>query len=191
MSLVVKQSATTFAPAPSGAHPARLVWIVDLGTQATIYGDRKQILLAFELVDEPLTEERNFLISKFYGASLAKNAALRAVITGLTGAEPAEIDMEDLLDKPCIVNVAHAVKADATYANLQSVTACPRDMTVSSSKAPKLAYDMDDPSDEAYQALPEWIKKKISCAKSPAAAVLGGNQTTGIPAGPSFEDIPF
>jgi hypothetical protein len=58
---------SSYVPAPQGTHRARCTGLIDLGHQQTPFSDKPkpQILVQFELVDEPIDDTQNHVVSRF------------------------------------------------------------------------------------------------------------------------------
>jgi hypothetical protein len=65
--------------APAGSHDATCYCCVDLGTQNTPYGAKRQLYLAWELPDEVNSQGKPFLIGKFYNLTGDARAVVRCV----------------------------------------------------------------------------------------------------------------
>jgi len=104
---------------PEGVHPARTVRMVDLGTQESDYGLRRQLWVAWELPFERRKftvdgEEREgpALASKFYTFSAHEKSALRIAYESVLGSlDDAKLqreggfDPKPLLDQRCQVHI--------------------------------------------------------------------------------------
>jgi hypothetical protein len=187
----------TSTPAPEGNHAARLVCVIDLGVQIVPFGakpqSKPQILLTFELVNEPKDDERNFVISKTVNATCGKRSALREAAEALLGNALGDqsLNVYSLLGKACMVEVAHTDKDGVTYANIKTISQIPKGMVVLEPLSPLLAYDTADPDDEVFEQLPEWIQAKVMAGQSrvpKAAAPLPAK--VGIPA-VADNNLPF
>jgi len=78
----------------AGLHPARLVWLIDLGTMdeasyddPTVMKPKHQILLGFELSGDKMKDGRPFMVSERYtvtngkwGPYVSKSSKLREVL---------------------------------------------------------------------------------------------------------------
>lgn len=175
--------------APQGNHIARCYQVIDLGNQVTTYqGEERvthQVLLGFELCNEPMTDGRPFSVSNTYSFSLGKKANLRRVVEGwighpMTDQEAAEFDLSSLAGKPCMVQVTHrTTTAGKTYTNLQAVTALPKGMTAPDPVNKVAVYTPTDHDQKAWDLLPPWLQKRIEARVNPSEAR------------PFNDDIPF
>ena len=162
---------------PVGTQCARLIQIVDLGTQETEFQGQKknkrQVRLTWELVDAEMSDGRKFVVGKTYNASLYKSSLLDA-IQSMTG-KPVEFesdgsyDMKKLLDSPCMITVVHTVKGDKTYANIASLSPLPMikgktiDCEASTNHLINFGFDLYD--QDTYDMIPAWVQAIIE--KSP------------------------
>lgn len=205
MSLQVAEN-KTFNPAPQGTHIARCVQMVDLGTQETPFGTKRQVWLQWELPDEPMDDGRPFVIGKRYTASLTKKSNLRLDLEAWRGRaftqdELKAFDLRKVLGAPCLVSVKHVEKDGNVYANVASIAAAPKGMTVPEAMNPPLAFDIDEPDSEVFRLLPEWLQKAIQSSherggapEKPALKVVDNSSTpeaTEAEEDGLDDDIPF
>jgi hypothetical protein len=77
----IPMTSKTFKQVEPGTYPARLIGIVDLGTQESTFEGRtteaRRVLFTFELVGELMEDERPFCYSRTYTTSLHKKSTLR------------------------------------------------------------------------------------------------------------------
>ena len=169
MSLSLSANGKHYDPVPAGSYRAVCVWVIDLGTQDTVYqGVRKakhQVLLTFELADELMEDGRPFVLSRTFTASLHENAGLRAFLDGWRGRKFTEqelegFDLKNILGKPALVSVGHNESGDRIYANLNAAVKLPKGMTAPEKTHNELvAFDCD--MKQIPAGLPDWIKNKI------------------------------
>jgi hypothetical protein len=127
-------SSGTFELPPAGTSGAVLVGLVDLGNQWVEFdgGPGKlthQICLVWELpdIDQPC------LVSKIFTWSLNQKAGLRKLISGWRGkdlADKEKFDISKLVGQKCMLSISHQTKGDRTSYKIESVSACPKGMTV-------------------------------------------------------------
>lgn len=122
-----------------GQYPARLVWLMAVGTQESSFNGeikrQKKLILGFELptellpADHPRKGEPSF-ISETFTFSMSEKASMRAFINQwrgkiLTDEEAQKFDIGKMLSAPAVLNIVHkASKADSSkiYANIGSVS---------------------------------------------------------------------
>jgi hypothetical protein len=109
--------ANTIEQPPAGTHAAICCAFIDLGTQADEWqGDRKlrhQVIIRWELSDEPNAEGRPFTIGQFYTWSMADKAKLRLHLESWRGRPFEKADLgangrfstRKLLGVPCTLTV--------------------------------------------------------------------------------------
>jgi len=122
-----------------GTYPARLVWIIGLGTQESIYNGqvkhKKQIKLGFELPTELLPESHPrkgepCFISKTFTYHMGSQSNLRPFIESwrgknLTDGEAESFAVDKMLKAAAVLTIKHKVgKVDTTkiYAEIDSIT---------------------------------------------------------------------
>jgi hypothetical protein len=161
-------------PIPAGVYRGRCIGVVDLGVQAGSgrFGPRAEIWLAFELPTVRLqTKDGDVarMISHRFKQSMHAKSALRKLIESWLGSfrnddAAADFDVKGLLDRPCLVNVKHALGADGNvYANLETVAPLMVDMDPEDfpRERPLMFYDLAEPDDKALALLPEWLREVI------------------------------
>jgi hypothetical protein len=166
---------------PPGSHIAICYMVVDLGTQpGGRYKPRRQILVSWELPDEPRSDGQLFAISRRYGYSSDARSSLRQDIESwlgrvLTSDDFGKLDLTELLGCTCQLGVKHEAREDGRmFATISSVMA-PGKRT--QKRLPlvntALALSLDDrPFDRAtFEQLPEWVRKMIETSPEYKAAV--------------------
>lgn len=143
-----------------GSHMAMCKGVIDLGTQESKnpdWADRKIILLLFELTDLSTKQEPVFQTMQLTFTSKSKN--LLKIMKSWRGVKDlADYDMEDALNKPALVTIEH----NGDYANITAVVAPPKGTKVPKGFMSPVSCFLDDTFDEdAFEALPDWIKSKI------------------------------
>tara|TARA_S200002703_G_scaffold21157_1_gene17673 strand:+ start:4581 stop:5177 length:597 start_codon:yes stop_codon:yes gene_type:complete len=174
---------------PEGSHVARLYGIVDLGTQDTFYGPKKQVAMMYELPDEThvFREEdgpQPMGRHRIDPASLNEKSNLLKQLKALNGKAftakelAAGITLEDQLGKPCLVSVVHRKGKDGQmYDNIDSVTALPKGMEAKELTNEPYNYDICE-SNAGWDRVPEWMKNKIK--ESPEYISTFGGQDEAI-----------
>lgn len=178
MGLIAKDTGGNFEPVPAGTHVARCYLLADIGEQEmTFKGETKvmhKIIVGWELPHERIEFEKDgeklnrpMAISKTYTLSLNEKANLRHDLAGWRGRDFTKeelegFDLHDIVGKPCQVSVVHRESNGKTYANVSGVVAVTKGMTVPEAELPEIVYDLDDPKDEVFAKLPEWIRRKIA-----------------------------
>lgn len=175
---IAKDTGGSFEPVPSGTHAARAISVISLGTQPSNnpqFPPRFKVMIGWELPDELLEvngEKKPMMISKEYTLSLQEKANLRHDLESwrgkpFTADELAGFAVETLLGVPCLLTVIHKTKPDGkTYANISSVSKLPKSMTCAEQVLPTVHYEINQGEDDVFDALPEWIQKKIAkCAE--------------------------
>lgn len=185
-------------PAPEGAHPARLVRVVDLGTQISTFQDKeisaRKLSLAWELYGEKMEDGRPFMVSERYTMSLNEKSSLHKLLASWLGKEfdkasqAGTFDFSSLLGRACLVTVNHKVsKTGSVFAKLAGVTQLPKGLMAETQCNPSVMFDLSKPDMDIYAGLPRWQQEEI--AKSPEfhsfrAPTFGPDDDTNV-------DIPF
>ena len=172
------KSTAEFEIVPAGNHVAICNAVVDLGLQpgSGIYPDPKhQVYLRWELPTERIKYQRDgkeiegpMSIGRTFTASMSEKANLRKLIESWFGKKfpndesAANFDCSHLLGRACLLNVTHTEKGQKTYANVANATPIPKGMTAEYPQHNvSLLFSLESPDQLAYDALPEWLRKKI------------------------------
>jgi len=173
--------------APEGAHLARCIRIIDLGTQVGEYEGKetknRKIKFSFELlgqtffINEGEDDEREvvFTVHKEYTASIGPKASLGKDITSWLGKKLDEtFIVESLLGKECQVNVVtQTSKQGKEYTKITGIMGIPAKMKVPKAENELIFFSLneDEFDQEVYDEFSDWMKEVI--CKSPEAQKLG------------------
>lgn len=181
---------------PEGVYLARCYQMVDVGTQIrqSQFGTKEQrtIYLYWELLqtaDGDKVEMENgegpFTIFNNYKLSMHPKANLRKHLDSwrgkkFTDEEAADFDITKLLDKFCLLQIAHTASKDGsrTYANVANL--------MSTNKTAEginelVAFNIEEPDMEVFNSFPDWLQSKIEDAPE----WNDDNSTEDAPAAPS------
>jgi hypothetical protein len=160
--------------APEGAYPARCYQIIDLGTTmqtGQFPGKKRKVQFIFELPTETYEFEKGeglkpFYARSIYNLSMNEKAVLRRDIESWAGKKMSNeiagnFDIFTLLGRPCIVNITHIEKGDATYANIIGMSPLPKGMVCPPAFNTALCYNTEEHDEAVFSQLPEFIQDKI------------------------------
>ena len=173
---------------PAGTYAARLYLIVDLGHQWTQFLNKpgkwsRQIYVGFEVpeltfeAEDKVTGEKTIkprVIGRQYTLSYYKESRLKTLVQTLIGRALTDDEqnktgypLETLAGKPCLVSVIHKDSTKdgqaVTYANMDSIVAAPKGLTVPEQFNPMVVYCIEaDPKRVVYDGLYQWLKDKIA-----------------------------
>lgn len=201
------KASVDFEVVPSGNHVAICNAIVDLGLQpgSGMYPDPKhQVYIRFELPTERVRYQKDgkeiegpMSIGRTMTASMSEKANLRKFIESWFGKKfpsddvAADFDLGKLLGCKCLLNVTHTEKGQKVYANIANATPIPKGMTADYPQHNiSLYFSLDEPDDNAFNALPEWLRKKIS-ERLDEDASTDKDTDARAAAGDFDENIPF
>lgn len=181
MSLKVSDSGGgDFKILPSGTHIAVCTQLIDVGLQETPWGNKAKVWIQFEVPSERVEidgKDLPMIVWANYTASLSEKANLRHDLEGWRGRAftPDELkgfDLKSILGKACMISVVHRKPegSSRTYANIQSISALPKGTTAPQPEGPLVSFDIDAHTPDEYQALPEWLQKKVDEGKENSAA---------------------
>jgi len=165
---------------PTGAHTAVCFRVIDLGTQQTPFGTKRQVYISWELPDERMGNGQPHTAGRYYTYSSDERATLRGDIEGwlgrpLTNSDFGKFDLTTLLGMTCLLGIKHETKNDKTRAAIASVMkpakgVQPRLPLIN----PGIALSLNDrPFDFlSFEQLPSWLRETI--AKSPEYSAATG-----------------
>lgn len=197
-----------FKPVPPGSYVARCISVIDLGTQVSNgkFGEKAahKVRLSWEVFGDdddgqPLTvNDMPMTVSKEYTVSLHEKAALRRDLAAwrgrdFTDEERRGFDIDRLLGAYALINVTHDTGGNGkTYANVAGIAPVPKAMASAKPTGvhPLTRFDLDAPDMEVFDALPEWLQKRIQAAPEwghkPAGATTSGSDLADMD-----DDVPF
>jgi hypothetical protein len=167
MALIVRKPEGEFELTPQGTFIARCYTVVDLGQQMTKFGSKHKIRMGWELTSELMKDGRPFVVGKDYTASLHPDSGLAQDLTSwrgkaFTDEELAGFDVFKVAGAPCMITVIHNVSGEKTYANVSGVTSVPKGFVVPEAINEKVVFSIDEPDEEMFSKLPEWLQKKVN-----------------------------
>lgn len=153
-------SQTDFEMPAVGQHTARLVALIDLGTQERSFkGEMRaaeELYLAWELVEHRRKDGSPFVVARAYTNSLNVKSHLRQLVDGLRASvgKPAlrdgeEFDFTKLVGPAYVVTIDHTPSGDGskTYYNVKQVSAAHKSMSVPKPAHEPVVWSFDDDSD--------------------------------------------
>ncbi len=173
-------SASTFEAPPAGAHAAKLIKIIDLGTQKGEYkgepNSKRQVHLTWELPNELMEDKRPYTIGKFYTASVSEKANLRKDLLSWFGKEPkAPFTVEEqkkLLGKPCQVIVSE--REDTGKRVISGIAPLPKGMVLpEETHNEQVFFSLDEFTEDGFEKVSEFFQKKIMDSPEYLKAVSG------------------
>ena len=200
--------------APEGQHVARLVGIIDVGTQDSIFNGevkkKPRIYLQFEVYAEDengkaLGDEfgNPFLIGQEFTASMSNKGKLLPFVNTWRGkplaAEDFPFDFSRMLGKTGLMTVVHNHDKEdekKIYANISSIVPVPAKMRdgIPEGVAENFFFDLDNADWKAMLKIYDnklWDAMREKIAKCPEykARASGGQLPLAKPAGTSDDDI--
>ncbi len=201
---IAKEQSKTFTPVPAGSHIGRAIHCISLGTQPAQaqFLPTFKVLIGWEIPDEMIINaekvEMPMIISKEYSLSLGKKSNLRRDLEGwrgreFTGEELKGFQVENILDKTCLLNVIHKTSASGNvYAVISGISPLPKGVSCKPRVHDMVHFEIEDgKSCPAWLKIPQFIQKKIEQCEEwihPAAAQSEPEQAHGTV---SDDDVPF
>jgi len=132
MAIVVKRSGGDFVPCPAGTWPAVCVDVIDLGDVRNDWkGDMVHKVRLVWQISERMPDDRPYLVSRMYTASLHEKSSLRKDLSSWRGQDfkPEELagfDLENVLGVGCLLSVMQQPGNDGQmYSNVIAVMRLP------------------------------------------------------------------
>lgn len=170
MGMKVKETGGgSYKPAPAGLHRAVCVSYVDIGThESEFQGETKRqskVMLTWELPDETMTiegETKPMTVSKFYTKSLHEKSNLRHDLASwrtrdFTPEELKGFDLDNILGKPCQVNIVHEQKQAGLRSKITAVLPLSKGMIKPEPSITPWKYSIDE---DGYR-FPEQLSDKM------------------------------
>lgn len=164
---------------PEGLHAARLIQILDLGTQKNELYNKKEerVRLVWELLNCKFEteegEEVSHIVGKEYSAKLSRKSHLRKAVEAMLGkplVDGAQFSLETIAGAACQVQVIHkngsGKNAHEVYANVDAVLPAGLDakgkpMKYAQPSRDIVIFDINNIDDEILKNLPEFIQDTI------------------------------
>lgn len=170
MGLKVKDRAKPkLPPVEPGVYIGICVGVIDLGEQYSekFKNYRNEVQIVWELVGETVEvdgEQKPRQLSRTFSVAASKKSSLRGFVSGWNGVQYsddqfADLDLFDQAGKVCQLNVV--LNDTGEYANVDSVIPLPKGMPASKTDTPLILWNMDNWTNEGFEALPEWVQEKI------------------------------
>lgn len=193
------------AVCPAGLTVGICVHVADLGTHTKEYkGEKKTkrlLHLGFETPNEkhifsPERGEQPFYIHREFTLTMNEKGTLRPFLESWRGSkftadQLARFEMQNLLGKPCMLNIVHAQSNGNTYANIGSITPLMKGLTAPAAEMKLVNFGLDDGVEsEAFKALFPWLQAKILACEELKPANASAAQSNGDEAPAANEDAP-
>ncbi len=180
-----KSEQTNRVLAPEGTHIARVVRLIQLGTEEFEWQGQKKsaskVWFDFELLEETHIfkegeDPKPFVVGSKYTLSMAPKANLRKIVEGIIGAslndaEADSFDIEQILGKACLANIKYNKKGDKTFVNIETTAPLMKGMVAKESFSPVVKLTFDNWNETLFTNLPKFLKEAIE--KSPEYSKKG------------------
>ena len=194
MNIISERPTNTRTLTPKGAHVAKCITVIDLGTGPETWKEETKIQRKINVtwalpkcLIEVDGEQRPMTISKKYTASTDPKATMRKHIDTWLSLKPekiAKFDPETFLNKEALVTVTHYEKATGeTGATVSTVTSLPEGLEVPEIDLESWTFDPSDPR-KNWDKLREWQRERVSISHEYKAAKANGkldDETDSIP----------
>lgn len=167
-----------------GSYPAKCIYIIDMGTQTTQYGEARKINFGF-LTGEKKEDGSPFVLFRTFPAKITAKSDLGKAIKKWMKVEIEKgdvFDLDELLNTDCMISVEHSDEDDDgnVWDNIASITKLPKSMDPV--KVPKkiepFSLYLDDSFDkEMFSDLPDFIKDKIKKSPEYKSIIKGGGKS--------------
>lgn len=162
---------------PEGSHIARIIRIIDMGTQHSdkFNSDQHKIRITFELVNEKYVfdedkGEQPFLVDRQYTLNLSPKASLRKDLENWLGRKFTKKELEDGFDMAKLIGsagqlqIVHTEVGDEIYGNINGLMSVPKGTKVPKAVNDEYILDLDDFDQEIFDQLPDWMQELIEAS---------------------------
>lgn len=164
-----------------GLYPARLVRIIELGDQEDKYGVKSRVVLAFTIPSQTIEiegEKKQRMLMTFpLNQTSNPDSTLAKYVKALGGAT-----WEDIIGKPCMIEVSHKVVNGVTRMNITNVVKPMAGVEVPEPDCDVFIFDYESPSKEVFDKLSEFrqdqIKQAVNYHGSKVEEMLDGKVTS-------------
>ncbi len=189
MALIPSKGGSDFPIVPTGLHKARLIRVIDEGTQEVVYQEEIQhkhkIFMLWELPECLIEEEgefkdKPFTVALFPTLSLHKKSNLRPLLVSWRGRdftqeEEDTFNVLDLLDETFLINVIHNESGGQIYANIGALLPlakkdCPARVN------DLVAFDLSEFDQKVFDGLSEKMQNKIKQSSEWEFRFQGGGE---------------
>lgn len=182
-----------------GVYPARLARIIEIGDQEDKYGVKSRVIFAFTTPSQTIEidgEQKQRMMMTFpLNKTSNPDSTVAKYVKALGGAT-----WEDIIGKPCMVEISHKVVQGVTRMNITNVTRPMAGFEVPEPDCDVFIFDYDNPSKEVFDKLSEFrqdqIKQAVNYTGSKVQQMLEGTTPTqyeqeAVADNLTDDDIPF
>ncbi len=185
-------------PTPT-LHTAVCYKMVDLGTRPGPYGDKREVMIFWELADQKMSDGRPFMQSAFYPQTLAEGSKLREDLEAWRGRaftteELAGFDPRTILGKPCQLILAKKKKKkpeDKDKIIVKSVLAFTAGVPAPTLVNKTLFFSFEKFDKDIFDSLSVGIKRMVMESHEYARIMAGQPPTPPAEKKAVTDDIPF
>ena len=168
MGLQVTKGGGDFELLPEGSYVGICIGITDVGWQNGMYGFKDCVRLTFVLPTKLDANGEPFTITTGdTKKSIDAKANLTKYCEALMGVSPpdkaSDFNITAFINKGCQVQVKHKLSGNGkTYANIAALYPLGEGQALPESNHKAWVFNIDNPEQEAYSQIPEWIAKQIN-----------------------------
>lgn len=150
----------TFELIDEGLYAARLVRILEIGTQTDKFGSKPKVVLGFTVpaltVNIDGVEKQKMVWTSKFGLNQTANPD-GSLMKYVNAIDSSVTHMRDLLSKPCMIEIKHSdPKPDGTqYANIKNVTKPMVGLAIAEPDCDVFMFEYDAPDKEIWDKLSE------------------------------------
>lgn len=160
-----------------GVYPARLARIIEIGDQEDKYGVKSRVIFAFTIPSQTIEiegEKKQRMMMTFpLNKTSNPDSTVAKYVKALGGAT-----WEDIIGKPCMVEISHKTVNGVTRMNITNVTRPMAGFEVPEPDCDVFIFDFDNPSKDVYEKLSEFrqgqIKEAVNFEGSAVQKMLDG-----------------
>jgi len=146
-----------------GLYPARLARIIEEGDQKDKYGVKSRVVFAFTIPSQTIEidgeKKQRMMMTFSLNKTSNPDSTVAKYVKALGGAT-----WEDIIGKPCMIEVTHRTKDGVTRANITNVVKPMNGLDVEQPDCDVYIFDYDSPSKEVFDKLSEYRQERIKGA---------------------------
>lgn len=166
-----RKKASSIPPLEGGTYMAVCVGVIDIGEQKNEAYNKyeNKVILIFEIPSETVEvdgQQKPRWVSKTYTASLNEKSNLSKHLVSWRGRsfdeeELTNYDVSEVLGKTAMIQILCEQGETGSYNVIAGVSGIPKGFPPPEAQSELLMYDMDEPDEEMFGKLPEWIQERI------------------------------
>jgi len=145
-----------------GLYGAKVARIIELGDQDTKYGVKTQVVIGFTIPSATIeidgVEKQKMMWTFPMNQTSNPDGKLMKYIKAI---KADATHMRQLIGESCMLEIAHTVKGDDTYANISNVTKPMAGMDIEDPDIDTFMYEFENGEDEVFELIGEYRQNQV------------------------------